>query len=93
MTWILLLIQLLPSIIQLVQLIWDAIAKLPKAERPAARKLLRAIAKDHVTTETRLSSSCHGERCGKHYDLASPPEQVRQELVTLLHSIKARTTT
>ena len=48
MAWILLLIQVLPSVLSLIQAIRELISKQPVSQRPAAWKRLRLIAKAHV---------------------------------------------
>ncbi len=48
MAWLLLLIQLLPSIINLITLILELIKKKKGPERVAARRELFALAKKHV---------------------------------------------
>lgn len=48
MSWILILVSLLPDIIDLVTRILDAIRSRPRAERPALRRELYAVARKHV---------------------------------------------
>jgi hypothetical protein len=48
MTWILLLIQLLPAALDLIQLILKLIEKTPRAERPELRRELRQLARRNV---------------------------------------------
>ncbi len=48
MSWILLLIQLIPTLIKIWEAIREAIAKRPRAERPALRAEVRAMARRQV---------------------------------------------
>lgn len=48
MSWILLLIQLIPTIVKIWEAIRDLIQRLPEQERPEARRHVRALARHHV---------------------------------------------
>ncbi len=48
MSWVLLLIELIPTVIKIINAIMDLIRQLPRGERPAARRELHATARRHV---------------------------------------------
>lgn len=57
MSWILLLIQLIPAVLKIIEFIRDLIAHLPHNERPLARREMRQLARKHV----RQLSLAHAE--------------------------------
>lgn len=81
MSWILLLIELIPTIIKLVNLIMDLIKKLPLNERKAYRQRLFKTARAHVR-----------KRAGRQpvFELALSQESAERDLEALLAELEAK---
>ena len=84
MSWVLLLIQLIPAVIKVIGWIRELIAKLPRAERPGAWKELRQIAKQNV----RKRRSEPGEDRG--YMVRTSEQTVLEELEALHEKLKLK---
>lgn len=82
MSWVLLLIQLIPTLISVIKSILEMIDKLKtKPERVAARKELRELAKAHVTAPEQ-----HGLAASATREAAA-----RDDLTAMLDRLTART--
>lgn len=79
MSWILLIIQLIPTIIDIIQKIRELIGKLPRSQRGAARSDLVALARAHVH-----------KRRGGNYALAKDEAVAFADFELLRASLAAR---
>lgn len=81
MSWILLLIQIVPAIIQLVQFIRELIGQLPRDERSTAKAELVSLARRHVRKHRRDARSLGTVAFGaSSFSLAHGADKLRVEL-------------
>ena len=92
MSWILLLIQLLPTVISVVQMIIEWIGKLPSTERRAVRAEFYELVKRNVirARDPGHPKAILGRRAGRTYALSNDAKSVRAELDKFLERVKAR---
>lgn len=98
MSWILLLIQIVPAIIQIVQFIRSLILKLPRTERAGAKAELVAVARKHVRRKGKRDTlysiadraSGHAEFGRSAYGLAHGGAAAIADLEALRQALQAR---
>jgi len=79
MSWILILLQLIPALIKIIALIREAMDDLPLADRRVARRRLAQICRQNVRKKKGL----------KAYGVRTSTETVEAELQALLDDLKA----
>ncbi len=85
MSWILILLQLIPALIKIIDLIREAMDDLPLAERRAARRRLTQICKQNIRKKKGLATP----EVRASYSVRTSHETVEAELQALLEDLKA----
>ena len=89
MSWILLLIELVPVVIKTVNVILELIKLLPRRERPEARRALGALARKHVR-KVRAKRGAFAAAGQKAYALTESPATVVEEFEAMEADLRAR---